>query len=458
MDWENLAARLQAELPRVIREYCVGSADLPDDRYVQWAGFPEGLQIEVVSNAFLDEALTFSERRALQLLDWHPPVPPDVPNFFRRFEHPVPVTEAADAILAAARVLAGENVADPIPTAAGESLPVLQPEDDAEDLIAAEHEDRWAGLVDESDLSDDEDEGEEDEELALRSSLGGMSAPEVLDVALGRSWAIPDSEDRMAAIHQLMWQSPERAEQALLALAVDIDLHQSDRRSILEIAVQVGAAVGLAAVWAMEQTIARHLLPEDWLELLELRPDARPHHWPAAYAAVMRNAQLDDELRAEAAAHLWFEARTGAALELILDTMPHSGLAYSLYERDQDQSPCAGALLERLAESESVPWPVRVDAAGWLLDHNESWQTTGEYVLLALLRSDSTPVGVRARALHALRDTGRPQVLAAVIDPSWDEDELQMTTAEEVIARYLTRYEAIILRTIATEAASPDSV
>lgn len=157
MDWDEIGQRLRDDLPRVLRDLGVGGIDLPDGRYVQWAGFPEGLQIEVVSNAYLEEPLTFPERRALQLLDWHPPEPPDVPNFFRRFENPVSIPETVQAILAAARALAGENTVNLVPVSTGQ-VP-LDPDDASEELFPDEDEDPWAGLLQGDDEEDDEESG-----------------------------------------------------------------------------------------------------------------------------------------------------------------------------------------------------------------------------------------------------------------------------------------------------------
>lgn len=320
-------------------------------------------------------------------------------------------------------------------------------------LDLGEDQDPWAGLVDFFDGDDDDDDGDEP---TLQSLLVGMSAPDVLDVALGRSWDLPDFDDRIAAIQQLLWQDPARAAEALLTLGADADLDQSDRRSVVEIAISVGPALGLAVVWVFEQTIASQCSSEDWLERHELRPEAPPHHWLAAYAVVMRNEQLDIECRAEAAARLWFESKADAALRLVLDAMPHRLLAYALYEQDQKQSPYAAALLDRLAESEEVPWAVRVDAAEWLLDEDDDWQTTGERVMLDLLRSESAPGSVRARALEALRATGRPNVLASVIDPTWEADELLAAPPDHVIEQYLAPFDAVVLRAVAAESSMTD--
>jgi hypothetical protein len=137
MDWDALYSRLLHELPRALQELSVGGVDLPGSRYVQWAGFPEGLHIEVVGNAFLEEPLSFPERRALQMQQWQVPEPPEWPNFFRRFEHPIAIAEVAATLVDAAKALAADaaqghaahstpTIAEPVRVGA---LPFFEDED-----------------------------------------------------------------------------------------------------------------------------------------------------------------------------------------------------------------------------------------------------------------------------------------------------------------------------------------
>ena len=94
----ELTAYFLPQLQRAWDTMGVGIYDVADG-YVQWARFAGGLQIECVSNRFLEGTqLRFTERRALELLGFRRPEPPDWPNYFRRFEDEGELPVAAHAL------------------------------------------------------------------------------------------------------------------------------------------------------------------------------------------------------------------------------------------------------------------------------------------------------------------------------------------------------------------------
>lgn len=85
--------------------------------YVQWAKFPEGLQVECISNNFVegDHRLGFIQRRKLDLLGLHRP-DAEVPNYYRRFTHEEALPEAADLLVRVVEeVLDDDVVSDDVP-------------------------------------------------------------------------------------------------------------------------------------------------------------------------------------------------------------------------------------------------------------------------------------------------------------------------------------------------------
>lgn len=98
----RVAGALLAMLENAWRSDGTGTYDAPMG-YLQWAKFPEGIQIECVSNAFLesDDQLSFSQRRTLALCGWASP-DAEVPNYYRRFEE---FEELGAAALALAEVV-----------------------------------------------------------------------------------------------------------------------------------------------------------------------------------------------------------------------------------------------------------------------------------------------------------------------------------------------------------------
>lgn len=105
-EWVDRRRRLTIGVETALDGLGAGGLELTDERYLQWAAWPEGLQIEASSDAHLEqEPLGFVARRGLDARDWHPPQPPEFPNHWQRFETPVDVDAAVDALLAAARTL-----------------------------------------------------------------------------------------------------------------------------------------------------------------------------------------------------------------------------------------------------------------------------------------------------------------------------------------------------------------
>jgi hypothetical protein len=66
--------------------------------YVQWAGWPEGVQIEISGEQFLGRAWTEQERRRLVELGFAPPQD-DLPDHWRRFTSPSELPVAADVLV-----------------------------------------------------------------------------------------------------------------------------------------------------------------------------------------------------------------------------------------------------------------------------------------------------------------------------------------------------------------------
>lgn len=79
----------------------VGTLDV-GRHYVQWAKYTGGLQVECVSNAFLegDERLGFVQRRRLDVLGFHRPQA-EWPNHYARFESESDLPAAADLLVRA---------------------------------------------------------------------------------------------------------------------------------------------------------------------------------------------------------------------------------------------------------------------------------------------------------------------------------------------------------------------
>ena len=84
-----------------------------EDRYVQWAGYGLGLQIECVSNHFLTGAARLAPAQMERLRDdgWQDPLGNDLPNFWRSFIDRDDLPVAADALMAAVDILRGRTPA-----------------------------------------------------------------------------------------------------------------------------------------------------------------------------------------------------------------------------------------------------------------------------------------------------------------------------------------------------------
>ena len=82
-----IARRLLPGLEAVWDDGTSQTFDLDGGAYLQWAKWPEGMQIECSSNQFLPEEhrLTFAQRRTLAELGFESPVD-EWPNYYRRFE------------------------------------------------------------------------------------------------------------------------------------------------------------------------------------------------------------------------------------------------------------------------------------------------------------------------------------------------------------------------------------
>lgn len=96
--------------PRLLDAWETGSAGgaaIDEHRYVQWAGYSFGLQVECVGNRFLPpgERLTAQDRRELRQLGFEPPIGEDLPNYWRSFFNPSELDDAVDLLHEAVRVL-----------------------------------------------------------------------------------------------------------------------------------------------------------------------------------------------------------------------------------------------------------------------------------------------------------------------------------------------------------------
>src|SRR3954451_8506321 len=85
-DVEGQATRLLPQLERVWDDGSSAVINIDDDMYIQWAKWPEGLQVECSSDEFLpdDRKLTFVQRRALADLGFHAPSL-ESPNHWQRY-------------------------------------------------------------------------------------------------------------------------------------------------------------------------------------------------------------------------------------------------------------------------------------------------------------------------------------------------------------------------------------
>src|SRR4051812_21923769 len=111
-------------LPRLVEAWdrqSASSASIDDDRYVQWAGYPLGLQIECVSNVFLAGAaqLTPSQLTELRRRGWHDPLGEDLPNHWQVFVDRDDLPKAALVLADVVRLL--RSPASPVAHASGAS-------------------------------------------------------------------------------------------------------------------------------------------------------------------------------------------------------------------------------------------------------------------------------------------------------------------------------------------------
>jgi hypothetical protein len=113
VDADERAGLHQWFLPQLAEAWDASSSgvgNVDDDRYVQWAGYRLGLQVECVSNRYLsgDARLTPAEIEWLRRLGWHDPLGEDLPNFWQSFFDRGDLAAAADALVDAVGVLRGE--------------------------------------------------------------------------------------------------------------------------------------------------------------------------------------------------------------------------------------------------------------------------------------------------------------------------------------------------------------
>lgn len=96
---EALRAQILSRMLEAWETAGVGVLDV-GAHYVQWAKHDAGLQVECVSNAFLegDERLGFVQRRRLAELGFSAPER-EWPNYFRRFESETDLDQAADLVV-----------------------------------------------------------------------------------------------------------------------------------------------------------------------------------------------------------------------------------------------------------------------------------------------------------------------------------------------------------------------
>jgi hypothetical protein len=149
-------------LPRLLEAWdgqSVGSGQVDDDRYVQWAGSELGLQIECVSNRFLEGASRLSEGQVKELRrrGWHDPLGDDLPNHWQVFVDREDVGRAARALVDVVHLLRS-----PAPDLAGVPL-ARRP---ARSVVVVP-----VGKVSTCDVLD-----------GVLGSLGGMSDPVALDL------------------------------------------------------------------------------------------------------------------------------------------------------------------------------------------------------------------------------------------------------------------------------------
>src|SRR4051794_17643372 len=96
---ERLEIDLIDSLEEVWENGSSASLGVGEHTYVQWAKWPEGMQVECSSNEFLpcDQRLTFTQRRRLTELGFNPPSS-ESPNYFRRFLSRRELPEAAEVV------------------------------------------------------------------------------------------------------------------------------------------------------------------------------------------------------------------------------------------------------------------------------------------------------------------------------------------------------------------------
>lgn len=112
MDDSGPEALYQWFLPRLIEAWdagSVGSGHVDDHKYVQWAGYGLGLQIECASNRFLEgpARLTQTQVQELRRRGWHDPLGDDLPNHWQVFLDREDVPKAAAALVEVVTFLRG---------------------------------------------------------------------------------------------------------------------------------------------------------------------------------------------------------------------------------------------------------------------------------------------------------------------------------------------------------------
>lgn len=115
MDDAERASLQRSLVPRLVKAWDSSSSEtllVSGGRFVQWAGYPAGLQIECVSNRFLPQAEHLSEAEVDQLRagGWQDPSAEESPNFWQRFlDRDRDVPAAAAALARAIEVLGGDG-------------------------------------------------------------------------------------------------------------------------------------------------------------------------------------------------------------------------------------------------------------------------------------------------------------------------------------------------------------
>jgi hypothetical protein len=96
--------------------------------YVQWAGWPEGVQIEISGEEFLGREWTEAVRRRLAELGFSPPQD-ELPNYYRRFTSPSELPVAADVLVTCLFELLTSQPAGGVPAmeSAQEEAPATAP-------------------------------------------------------------------------------------------------------------------------------------------------------------------------------------------------------------------------------------------------------------------------------------------------------------------------------------------